>query len=544
MRRVQGKIFGWSSWALPSDWTPWGDRPSLNEYIQAHVEPGRQGLTEGGETLPDEDEDVKGIHWAAGAFDGAFGHHGGGASETDTAAEILAALRAVLAKASRQNLERLYSLLAENSALEYVDPLLEGIAADSDLDPERLRAVARWIATEGADRNAVKAAMALLGLFPGDEDRELLLTLGRHEELTLYAAVALANALPAPDETLWELGRNVQGWGRIQVVERLAKTRDPRIRRWLLVDGYRNSVMVEYTAAVCARAGGLRIELGTEEPDEEVLAAAGDLVVALIEGEEGPSEGIASYEDGAVVTERFLEHLRSRTRDLDHFLAVDRIRMFLTEDEVDWGPLERFGWTPERRNRLLWACDEILARPGWKDLARQGLASEDRDRFFTAARVAETLGLDPWEEYFRRLQAGDPVCWYHVMRTEDPERLDRVLALAQERIPLEEIATGPSDELGLGSRFAEHTNLDWILQDLRRFPGRGWPLLRAGLRSPVVRNRNMALQALAAWGRERWEPETEMLLRRALRDEPDEGVRERIEKVLAGRPLEEEEEED
>ncbi|HYO12056.1 MAG TPA: hypothetical protein VE685_02555 [Thermoanaerobaculia bacterium] len=537
---MQGKIFGWSSWALPSDWTPWGDRPSLYEYIQAHVEPGRQGLTEGGETLPDEDEDVKGIHWAAGAFDGAFGHHGGGASEADTAQEILAALRAVLAKASRQNLERLYPLLAENSALEYVDPLLEGIAADSELDPERLRAVARWIATRGADRNAVKAAMALLGLFPGEEDRGLLLTLGRHEELTLYAAVALANALPAPDETLWELGRNVQGWGRIQVVERLAKTRDPRIRRWLLVEGYRNSVMVEYTAAICARAGGLRAELGTEEPAEEVLASAGDLLVALIEGEEGPSEGIASYEDGAAVTEHFLEHLRFRTRDLDHFLAVDRIRTFLMEEEIEWGALERFGWTPEHRERLLRACDEILARPGWKDLARQGLASGDRDCFFTAARVAENLGLDPWEEYFRRLQEGDSVCWYHVMRTDDPERIDRVLALAQERIPLQEIATGPADELGLGPGFAEHTNLDWILQDLRRFPGRGWPLLRAGLRSPVVRNRNMALQALAAWGRERWEPETEMLLRRALRDEPDEGVRERIEKVLAGRPLEEE----
>ena len=540
MRRVQGKVFGWSSWALPSDWMPWGDRPSLYEYIQAHVEPGREGMTEGGETLPDEDEDVKGIHWAAGAFDGAFGHHGGGASETDTAQEILAALRAVLVKASRQNLEKLYPLLAENSALEYVDPLLEGIAADSELDPERLRAVSRWIATRGADRNAVKAAMALLGLFPDEEDRELLLTLGRHEELTLYAAVALANALPSPDETLWELGRNVQGWGRIQVVERLAKTRDPRIRRWLLVEGYRNSVMVEYTAAICARAGGLRAELGTEEPDEEVLAAAGDLLVALIEGEEGPSEGIASYEDGAVVAERFLEHLRARTRDLDHFLAVDRIRIFLTEEEVEWGPIERFGWTQERREHLLRACNEILARPGWKDLARQGLACEDRDRFFTAARVAEALGLDPWEEYFRRLQEGDSVCWYHVMRTDDPERIDRVLALAQERIPLQEIATGPSDELGLGPGFAEHTNLDWILQDLRRFPGRGWPLLRAGLRSPVVRNRNMALQALAAWGRERWEPETEMLLRRALRDEPDEGVRERIEKVLAGRPLEEE----
>ena len=542
MRRVQGKIFGWSSWGLPSDWAPWGDRPSIYGHIRAHVLAGHPGMTDGGETLPDEGEGGKGIRWAAGAFDGAFGHHGGGVSEVDIAQEILAALRSVLSKASRPNLERLYELLAENSALEYVDPLLGKIAADRELDPERLRAVARWIATQAADRNAVKAAVALLGLFPGEEDRDLLLILGRHEELTLYAAVALANALPAPDETLWELGCNVEGWGRIQVVERLAKTRDPRIRRWLLLEGYRNSVMIEYTAAICARTGGLRAELGREEPGDEVLTAAGDILVALIEGEEGPSEGIGSYEDGGVVAERFLEHLRSRARGLGDFVAVDSIKSFLLDEEVDWEPLERHGWTPERRTLLLRRCEEIRAWPAWKDLVCEGLASGERDRFFTAARVAEALGLDPWEEYYRRLVAGDSVCWYHVMRTEDLERVDRVLALAQERLPLEEIASGPADELGLGPGYAEHGNLDWILQELRRFPGRGWPLLRAGLRSPVVRNRNMALQALSVWGRDRWEPETEMLLRRALRDEPDEGVSERIELVLAGRPLEDEEE--
>jgi hypothetical protein len=43
--------------------------------------------------------------------------------------------------------------------------------------------------------------------------------------------------------------------------------------------------------------------------------------------------------------------------------------------------------------------------------------------------------------------------------------------------------------------------LDFILQDLRRFPGKGRPLIRAGLQSPVVRNRNMTVRALAAWGR-------------------------------------------
>jgi hypothetical protein len=100
------------------------------------------------------------------------------------------------------------------------------------------------------------------------------------------------------------------------------------------------------------------------------------------------------------------------------------------------------------------------------------------------------------------LERGEGDYWYFVMQTDALERIDRVVALAEERLPLEQIATGPADELGLGPKFEHHSALDFVLQDLSRFPGKGWPLVRAALRSPVVRNRNMAVRALAAWGKE------------------------------------------
>jgi hypothetical protein len=78
-----------------------------------------------------------------------------------------------------------------------------------------------------------------------------------------------------------------------------------------------------------------------------------------------------------------------------------------------------------------------------------------------------------------------------------------------------------------------------VLQDLRRFPGRGWRLIRAGLQSPVTRNRNMAVRALAAWDRQAWPPETELLLRQAVKAEPSEDIRRDMEKILAGEPLDE-----
>jgi len=97
------------------------------------------------------------------------------------------------------------------------------------------------------------------------------------------------------------------------------------------------------------------------------------------------------------------------------------------------------------------------------------------------------------------------------MQTDDPNRIDQVVRLAEERLPLKDIASGPSDELGLGLDFQAHSALDFVLQDLRRFPGKGWPLIRAGLKSPVTRNRNMAVRAIAAWQRPSWPAETDLL---------------------------------
>jgi hypothetical protein len=118
------------------------------------------------------------------------------------------------------------------------------------------------------------------------------------------------------------------------------------------------------------------------------------------------------------------------------------------------------------------------------------------------------------------------------MQTDDPERIDRVITLAQERLPLEQIATGPADELGLGPEFEHHSALDFVLQDLDRFPGKGWLLVRAGLRSPVVRNRNMAVRALAAWGKEAWPEGAETLLRAALENEPRQDTRDHMRRAL------------
>ncbi|HEX7331214.1 MAG TPA: hypothetical protein VF290_06930, partial [Pyrinomonadaceae bacterium] len=105
---------------------------------------------------------------------------------------------------------------------------------------------------------------------------------------------------------------------------------------------------------------------------------------------------------------------------------------------------------------------------------------------------------------------------------------------AEETLPLHEIASGPTDTLGMSLEFQHHNELDYVLQELRRFPGKGWPLIRAGLQSPTVRNRNMAVQALASWDRASWPHEAAQLLTDAIEVEPNDITRASMVEALEG----------
>jgi hypothetical protein len=513
------RFFNRGSWNIQRVTPPWDDRLSIYRHILENIRAGEPGLGEKGDLLPDE-EIIRGgkeFSWAAGALDGVFGHHGGGSEAAETANKILESFRALSKKATAERAASLYSLLLENSALSYVDQLLEAAVAAKDLDAERIHRIANWLATSAADREPVKCAIALLGVSRGGDDRDLLLTLGRHEEFTLYAAVALENSDEDAEMSLWALACLVTGWGRIQIIERLTETKDEQIKAWLLREGYRNDILYEYTALICARTGDLLAALRKGEPDDKLLKGASSILTALIRGRGGPAEGIEAYKDGAEATELYLTHLQTREVDLEGFIDVSRIGQFLGEesDEVKDPAL---GW-PERSARLVALTNAILSRPGWKQEVRDALNSEDHHTFWTATEATHLLGIDAWNVYFERLKRGEDL-WYLAAQTTDPDRIDRIIAFAEETLPLQEIASGPSESLGVGPEFRHHNALGFVLQELGRFPGKGWPLIRAGLQSPTVRNRNTAIQALATWDRAAWPDEAEGLLRHAIAIEP------------------------
>ncbi|REK10767.1 MAG: limonene hydroxylase [Planctomycetota bacterium] len=513
---------------------PWDEGPSILEFIRSHVVPGEPGVSDDGYHLPDEERVNAGspIRWAAGAMDGVATHHMGTGQDDRVVKATVKLVDAYARQPTALNKAAVYRHVIAEQVVSIIDPVIEALINARGLNHERLYELAHSFVTEATDREPVKFGIALLGLFQQPANAELFLTLGRHDEFTLFCAVALTNSSENPEEALWTLARNVTGWGRIHVVERLAQTTNPAIQRWLVREGFRNSVMDEYLAATCARAGKLRGELSQGDADRELLSAAGAILEALIAG--GPAEGIDDYEDARPVMEMYLDYMTSSAESLGDFLHVASVRSFLGEGQSEWENRYSAGWTADCRDRLRAQCGAILGRAEWMERTQAQLGSADEVEFHNANRVAKQLGIDTWNIHWRRLQEQplDVGRWYEVMAGCDESRIAQATQFAETNLDLQKIATGPGDAPGIGPGFEHHMCLDFVLQELGRFPGHGARLIAAGLQSPVVRNRGGALTALANWPRETWPGELETLLKDAVVHEPDDALRDRMRETL------------
>lgn len=522
-------MFNWMNrksgpWSLETLAPPWGSGRPLYEIVveNPHL------------ALPDEDPAAR-LKWAAGALDGVMGHHLGRGDATDKLKRVLDALRALLDRSTDSNFRRLYDALCEGQVLGYVDQLLPEIDRTHSSDGPRLAALARLLLTRAPRREPVKFGIAVLGMTGSATDVDMLRQIGACDDFTLFAAVAIRNLSPRYERDLWELAKAVEGWGRIQVVERLSHTEDYEIRAWLLREGFRNAVMNEYLACICARAGRLHEALRVSAKDPVLLDAATDLMLAMISG--GPAEDIDDYEDAAEAIEAYLDALWvQQTFKPKFFVVIDRIREWLTSEE-GWDKRSKCGWTLESRGRCLVLSQELLKNEKWKIDAVVDLGSPDGDVFHWANSAARKLGIDTWDVLFAKV-AEDPIrstFWYELTEATDGPRIDKVISFAEHVLPLDEIASGPSDEMGLGVGFEPHGTLDWMLQLLDRFPGKGWNLIRTGLRSPVVRNRNWSLRVFKNWRKEDWPSDANDVLRAAVEAEPEDDVRKNLEAFLEGR---------
>jgi len=514
---------------------PWLSTPSIWLYIRKYIDPSTGRLKPEGEKLPDDvrrTADIK-MRWAAGALDGVFGHHAG-ANHDPNQAKKISSLVLKIARSDHSDREKieLYTLLLRDDLLTYIDLVVnEVLHSKIELRP-RLQNFTAFLLHEAPDRGPVKFAISLSGILQNEDEIETIAILGRHEEFTLYSAVALSNIMKDPEMQLWNMAKTVSGWGRIHLVERLSRTQKPQIKNWLLRDGYKNSIMYEYLAYPCAVGGDLRAALEKPEIDAPLLKSGGEIIEALING--GPAQDIDDYDDAPAVLINYLRHLSRHASRLEHFLWAHVIYRYLVEGLTD--PIERNekGWDSNLYENALLVANQILSLPAWARQVREDLNSPDQSRFYLADRVAQVLGIDTWDQHWKLLQA-DPLSsrlWFYVMRNITPDHAGQAVQMAMEVLDLSEITSEMLDESRFGIKHPHFACLDIILQGLNDFPGLGWPLVAAGLKSHLVSNRNKAIQVLGRWGRANWTDEMYQTLVDAYQAEPMEKVKELIQKVL------------
>lgn len=509
----------------------WEGKTSIYSYIK------EQGESVDG-SLPDDEEFWSGskIRWVAGGLDGAFGHHAGPGKVTDEASELAYMLAKQSRKPKNSTRKALYAKLVKMDIGSMIDAILDEVRKQPGIQPGALFHEAKWLAENAVHRNVAKFGIALLGLFQNEQVKELLLTLGRHDEFTLYAAVAIQNGMEDSNQVLFELAKCVHGWGKIHIVERLEPD-SQEIKDWLLRQGSQNSVMNEYLACICARNGSLQEALSADQVDSALFDGATDIIEALLNG--GPAEDIDDYEYGPQVLFDYLRLARKMGSTAKHLSVIFSICNFLTQDEEKWADRMSVGWTEQLRAGNMNVCQSIIADSKWGSIVMDAINSGDLvDRYYGVA-CAEKLGIDIWDILYGQL-VENPLQDFHffeLMKSNDSNRIRKLVRYATEHLPLQQIATGPGDEMGFGKEYAAHRDLDTILQSLDRHEGMGVELILTGLNSPVIRNRNMAIQALEGWKITSWGDQLTEIVIHLSQIEPDDSVKERLHKLREAKGL-------
>lgn len=510
---------------------PWVGRESIYDFLKVQFESGDN--TPGHSiNLPDEEEFLseQSIRWAAGAMDGVLGHHFGKDKEKQELVDRFTnLLRKQCNNPNDKTRRATYLALMDDKLLGYIDELLNNIRAQKSINAGVLWNEALWLTTKGTHRGVVKAGIALLGLFNCESASDILLILGRHDEFTLYVSVAIMNGMEDSENKLFELAKHVDGWGKIHIVERLEPMSE-EIKSWLLTKGFRNYVMDEYLAYTCAVKGELHLAITVDIIDKDLYKGAGGIISALING--GPAEDIDDYEHSKTVIFEYLRHSSNMAHDSEDLNSIDRIKDFF-EDEK-WEERYECGWDQETREIGLNKCITLITNKNWDNQILQDLKSGDIYKWHCAVQAARLLKIDIWDQVYEQL-IEDPQnssIYFELMKTSDRSRISKLIGFAERELPLEKMKGEPKDEMGFGNEFKLHNCLDMILQDLENFEGIGGNLIIAGLNSPVVRNRNMALKALKAWSKGSWPQEVMPILKRLVQIEPNEHTKKLIEEVL------------
>ena len=161
----------------------------------------------------------------------------------------------------------------------------------TQLNLRALADYADYLITYGTSSLAVKLGLIILAGFNFQFIEEVMLTFGAYDEFTYFAARTLSQPnWRNGNKQLFDLAKNVYGWGRIHAVEYL-KPDSQEIRDWLLYEGSENDIISQYSADVCLQKAGVQERLSSiASLSKREFDAIGKLIGYTLE--DGPCPGI------------------------------------------------------------------------------------------------------------------------------------------------------------------------------------------------------------------------------------------------------------
>ncbi len=497
--------------------------PSIYQFIKAQIDSTTGTLKPEATTLPDEpvNRRYSRIRWVAGALEGLGTRHmkWDGSEKASRAARLLE----LVAAGNDAAEPALYDVLRADDVVTFYNDALD-LAAARIRNPEpELHDMARRFATQSADRGPVKFGIAMLGSFGDEHDLAIVQTLALHDEFGLYAAEAIAELAPDRQHALYEMARKLDGWGRVEAVSRMVATTDPVLRRWLLTEGFRNTVTPQYLAYQCATianlAGALEDLPPKAKPDLPLLVGASDLLQSLIKP--GPAAGLNKYEDAPAAAAAFLRNIQKRRESVSFYLAALAIRdyvaalpgLYSTPPTGERDGAEPTRWTADEKRDVTALAARVANDSSWHRHVVAAILDDDTD-LDQAEAAAQKLNIKTFDLHLRRLaqHSANPRRWELAFAAAEPDDVKRLVDVAQ----------GTSG-----------VALEAVLHGVARYPGAGMDLVETSLTDSNEHVRRAAVETLVRWGGPYLRNvSVRSALNNAARSESDEALKARIVALL------------
>jgi hypothetical protein len=473
---------------------------SIFEHILAHINPDGPGLIQEGYILPDEAEytDDFNIIWPSGIrdlFDGQSVSFRGKAKERKIKA-IISTFKNLTPELSFDYLEKVESVLNFHDTLSVVDDVIKEILNRNDINEPLLYQVCRYLMMNTRHRGTAKFCIAITGLFSLPFDIDVFKIFARHEEFTLYSIVAVINKNEDAALHWLDMAKNVTGWGRIHLVERLALSQREDVKEFLLKEGCSNTISEEQTALTIAEAVDLDKVLQKKTIDRDSFHGAGILTGGMISAayrEPGVfAKGLDMYPEAASVLKNYLKHAKKHACFPEDYRVLEKIANFTSlQDDPDKTYLMR--WKDEECREIHEKASSLLKDPRWKKAAHEGIHSNDRHVLRQAVYLADSLNIDVNITLFERLekQLYNVELWRLLSRRADGEIAENLAKLAIEKINAGKFT-------GYAAQLFDPLPaiLECLLDMLYNFPDTGGEIIQKSLEIKSIQTKLKALKVL------------------------------------------------